>query len=135
MKLGFARLRLALVSAALSALWLSAAPAEDVSPPASVASCDNSDYCQLRSCCTCCDNYCPKPQPCVPCAPLGCCNDYCAKPYPCPPCRLCYCGLNDYCPKPYCFNLSCCWPAWYSCGAIDCPSRTEPIQISRTSEE
>ena len=87
--------------------------------------------CEPRSCCTCCDNYCPKPQPCVPCAPLGCCNDYCAKPYPCPPCRLCYCRPNDYCPKPYCLNLSCCWPAWYSCGQTDYRQPGEPSEAVR----
>lgn len=49
-------------------------------------------------CPRCCDDYCPKPLPCVPrvCA-LGC-DDYCPK---CPPWvrRLCCFGCDDYCPK------------------------------------
>jgi hypothetical protein len=71
--------------------------------------------CDARSCCTCCDNYCPKLLPCVPCAPRGCCDSYCPKPMPWTK-PLCYCGPNDYCPKP-CIYVPPCWPAWYSCGA------------------
>jgi hypothetical protein len=84
--------------------------------------------CETYRCRTCPDNYCPKPQPCVPCAPLGCCNDYCPKPLPCLPCPLCYCAPNDYCPKPYCLNLSPCWPAWYTCGAMNC---CQPLESSK----
>jgi hypothetical protein len=146
-----ARMLCLIVVEVAAASWLATASAEQpasmpiVNPaavPASSASGElipppTSTYapCEPRSCCTCCDNYCRKPQPCVPCAPLGCCDDYCAKPYPCPPCRICCFGPNDYCSKPYCLHLPCCWPAWYSCGAVDCPSRTEPIQSSRTGEE
>ena len=72
--------------------------------------------CDARRCCTCPDDYCPKPLPCVPCAPRGCCDDYCAKPLPCVPCALRGC-CDDYCPKPCCIYLPPCWPAWYSCGA------------------
>jgi hypothetical protein len=131
-----ARLLCRMVVAVAAALWM---PAVDAKPPvttplvypASVPlpststeaiPSPTSTYapCEPRSCCTCCDNYSPKPQPCVPCAPMGCCDDYCPKPYPCPPCRICCFGPNDYCPKPFCFNLPCCWPAWYSCGAPAC---------------
>src|SRR3990172_4664755 len=62
--------------------------------------------CDARSCCVCPDDYCPKPLPCVPCAPLGKCDCYCPKPLPCPPCPLRYCAPNDYRPKPYCFHLT-----------------------------
>jgi hypothetical protein len=72
--------------------------------------------CDARRCCTCPDNYCPKPQPCVPGAPWGCCDDYCPKPMPCAQ-PLRYCGPDDYCPKPCCLYLPPCWPTWYSCGA------------------
>ena len=59
--------------------------------------------CDARRCCTCPDDYCPKPLPCVPCAPRGCCDDYCAKPLPCVPCALRGC-CDDYCPKPCAFT-------------------------------
>lgn len=68
-----------------------------------------------RCCCVCCDDYSLKPQPCVPCAPIGRCNDYCPKPMPCTA-PLRYCGPNDFCPKPCNLYLPPCWPAWYSCG-------------------
>lgn len=79
--------------------------------------------CDARSCCVCCDDYCPKPMPCVRCAPLGCCDDYCPKlmPWTKP---LCYCGPNDYCPKPW-ICVRPCWPAWYSCGAPDFTPRSQ----------
>jgi hypothetical protein len=78
--------------------------------------------CDARRCCTCPDDYCPKPLPCVPCAPRGCSNDYCPKPLPCVPCAPRGC-CNDYCPKPCCIYLPPCWPAWYSCGAPACRAR------------
>jgi hypothetical protein len=83
-----------------------------------------SNYCDARRCCTCPDSYCPKPQPCVPCALRGCCDDYCPKPMPCTA-SLRYCGCDDYCPKPSCIRLPPCWPAWYSCGAPSSNSITE----------
>ena len=73
--------------------------------------------CEARSCCVCPDDYCPKPLPCVPCAPRGKCDNYCRKPLPCAPCVGGYCGPDDYCPKPCNFYLPPCWPAWYTCGA------------------
>jgi hypothetical protein len=81
--------------------------------------------CTARRCCTCPNDYCPKPLPCVPCAPLGKCDCYCPKPLPCPPCPLRYCGPNDYCPKPCCLYLPPCWPAWYSCGSLECERTTK----------
>ena len=77
-------------------------------------------HCEARSCCNCRDDYCPKPLPCVPCAPLGKCDCYCPKPLPCLPCDLHYCAPDDYCPKPCCLYLPPCWPAWYTCGAPNC---------------
>jgi hypothetical protein len=76
--------------------------------------------CDARRCCVCPDYYCPKPLPSVPCAPLGNCDCYQAKPLPCPPCFLHYCAPNDYCPKPSCLYLPPCWPAWYTCGVVEC---------------
>jgi len=73
--------------------------------------------CDARRCCICPDDYCPKPLPCVPCAPLGRCDCYAPKPLPCPPCALRYCAPDDYCPKPCCVYLPACYPAWYICGA------------------
>jgi len=51
--------------------------------------------------CWCPDDYCPKPQPCVPCPNYCVCPDtYCPKPQPCVPCPN-YCVYPDtYCPKP-----------------------------------
>ena len=86
-----------------------------------------STCCEARSCCTCPDNYCPKPLPCVPCAPLGQCDCYCPKPMPCTS-PLRYCGPNDYCPKPCCLYLPPCWPAWYSCGALECDPAAAPAR-------
>jgi hypothetical protein len=49
----------------------------------------------------CCDKYCPKPQPCLPCFCHGCAkDDYCCKPCPC---ILNYhggCAADCYCRKP-----------------------------------
>lgn len=95
--------------AILIAVWVSSAAAAADFGPVDVR-------CDARSCCLCCDDYCPKSMPCVPCAPNGCCNDYCAKPMPCTA-PLNYCGPNDFCPKPCNMYLPPCWPAWYSCGA------------------
>ena len=82
--------------------------------------------CEARCCCTCPDDYCPKPLPCVPCVLLGKCDCYCRKPMPCPPCPLGYCGPNDYCPKPYSICLPLCSPAWYTCGAVQCTPAAKP---------
>jgi hypothetical protein len=52
----------------------------------------------------CCDDYCPKRPPCIPCFNRCCgCDDYSGKPEPC---IACYRGgcLDCYCPKP-CPNL------------------------------
>lgn len=96
---------LALVAALALPMFAAAA---DIGPDAPCA--------DARRCCVCPDDYCPKPLPSVPCAPLGCCDDYCPKPLP-STAPLCYCGPNDYCPKPCCLYLPPCWPAWYTCGA------------------
>lgn len=48
----------------------------------------------------CCDDYCPKRPPCIPCYNRCCgCDDYCGKRSPCIPC---YQGgsCDCYCPKP-----------------------------------
>ena len=49
----------------------------------------------------CCDDYCPKPPPCVP--PVASCyqgDDYCPKPLPCVRPVEPSCQRDDYCPKP-----------------------------------
>jgi hypothetical protein len=48
----------------------------------------------------CCNVYCPKPQPCIPCFSRGCGIGYCPKPLPCVPCFAAGCSENCYCPKP-----------------------------------
>ena len=62
---------------------------------------------------TCCDDYCPKPIPCVPRICCFGCDDYM---YKCEPCvkRMCCFGCDDYCPKcepvircAPCTNLKC----------------------------
>ena len=62
----------------------------------------------------CCDDYCPKQEPCV-CVPLNfCCDDYCQKQEPCVCVPLNFC-CDDYCPKcppracspSLCENLKC----------------------------
>ena len=66
--------------------------------------------------CCCCDDYCRKPLPCVPCLTFApSCNAYCRKPEPCLPC---YCPgwcPDTYCPKPL---PKFCWPVlneFYRC--------------------
>lgn len=56
----------------------------------------------------CCDDYCPKPAPCITCLAPSCCPDtYCRKPIPCIVCGPCGGGCDNYCRKPLpCF----CWP-------------------------
>ena len=48
----------------------------------------------------CCDLYCSKPQPCIPCFVNGCGVAYCPKPLPCIPCYIGGCTADCYCPKP-----------------------------------
>jgi hypothetical protein len=68
----------------------------------------------LRSCC---DDYCAKPQPCIPCYCCRCGpDDYCAKPCPCVPCYRECCTPDCYCRKP-CPDL--CRPLtgdYFTCG-------------------
>jgi hypothetical protein len=52
----------------------------------------------------CCDTYCRKPQPCIPCFCSGCGNCYCSKPLPCIPCFDVGCTSHCYDEKP-CPNL------------------------------
>src|SRR5262245_57213977 len=54
---------------------------------------------KLPLCCP--DDYCRKPEPCVPppYCPHGC-DDYCEKPKPCLPLEYKPCGCDDYHPKP-----------------------------------
>jgi hypothetical protein len=47
---------------------------------------------------TCCDDYCPKPEPCVPKVSRFGCDDYRPKCEPCTPPVRCF-GCDDYCPK------------------------------------
>jgi hypothetical protein len=47
---------------------------------------------------TCCDDYCPKPEPCVPEVRCFGCDDYCPKCEPCTPPVQCF-GCDDYTPK------------------------------------
>ncbi|NLF70591.1 MAG: hypothetical protein GX575_16290 [Candidatus Anammoximicrobium sp.] len=49
----------------------------------------------------CANDYCRKPQPCIPCAPLPtACDDYCRKPTPYIPCFHYQWCADDYCRKP-----------------------------------
>jgi hypothetical protein len=67
--------------------------------------------------CRCCDDYCRKPMPCIPCVRLGTCPDnYCRKPMPCVTCPARSCCPNNYCRKPL-PNL--CWPVDH--GTYRCP--------------
>jgi hypothetical protein len=108
-------------------LGLTLAGAAAVADVASTSGCP-------RCCCTCPDDYCPKPLPCVPCAACGCCpDDYCPKPLPCVFCMPGCCWPDDYCPKPFVFCLPPCYPSWYTCGLARCcpnpqcePSATAP---------
>lgn len=62
----------------------------------------------------CCDDYCPKKEPCV-CAPLCFrCDDYCPKRLPCVCAPLSY-RCDDYCPK--CLPKVCCAP---NCQHLQC---------------
>ena len=61
----------------------------------------------------CCDDYCPKCEPCVPQICRFGCDDYCPKCEPCVPQIRCF-GCDDYCPKcppklicPPCSDLRC----------------------------
>jgi hypothetical protein len=49
----------------------------------------------------CCDYYCRKPLPCIPCFVNGCGVAYCPKPLPCIPCYVGGCTADCYCPKPF----------------------------------
>jgi hypothetical protein len=83
--------------------------------------------------CQCCDDYCRKPPPGVPCSLSKHCNDYCSKPLPPVPCGA---SKHDdcYCRKPLpcvaelpCDLLRCgppelCWPLPKRCIA---PERTK----------
>jgi hypothetical protein len=66
----------------------------------------------------CCDVYCSKPLPMLPCRPeCTLCDDYCPKPYP----TICLgksCCPDDYCPKPCPVPLP---PICYKCVTLpDC---------------
>ena len=64
----------------------------------------------------CCDDYCPKPLPCVTLlCYCGCCDDYCRKPLPQLNCHFC-CGYPDYyrCGPPD--RPFCCLPRKQPCG-------------------
>lgn len=55
----------------------------------------------------CCDDYCRKPCPRIPCRPTQVeCDDYCRRPEPCVP-RPCVTCVDDYCRKPF---PKTCWP-------------------------
>ena len=54
--------------------------------------------------CACCNIYCQKPQPCIPCFASGCGVTYCPKPLPRVHCFAIACSAHCYCPKP-CPNL------------------------------
>jgi len=81
----------------------------------------------------CCDGYCSKTQPCVPCYRRGCgCDDYCCKPSPCIPCYRGSCVAYCYCPKP-CPDL--CRPLvadFFSCAAPNAPCE-EPVLVGESS--
>jgi hypothetical protein len=63
----------------------------------------------------CCDDYCPKPLPCVQQVGCGVCDDYCSKPVPCTK-QVCCFGCDDYCKK--CLPPIKCPP----CTGLICPS-------------
>ena len=76
---------------------------------------------RFNVCCTwCCDDYCRKPLPVVPCPTRGCVDDYCRKPMtPVPPCLGCW-HPNDYCRKPLTGCPQNCEP-WYVCVPMSPP--------------
>lgn len=64
-----------------------------------------------RPCRWCCDDYRPRPEPCVQAPWRGCCDDYCPKPPPCvlAPWQPC---CNHYAPKrPPTVGFPCCGAA------------------------
>src|SRR5689334_4574435 len=69
---------------------------------------------RLPPCCYCCDDYCSKPLPPVPCGPGCCCDNYCCKPLPPVPCNPCCNCCDNYCPKPLPCAKAICFP-WYRC--------------------
>ena len=68
----------------------------------------------------CCDDYCPKPMPCVRQVGCGVCDDYCRKPEPCAR-EVCCFGCDDYCKK--CLPPLKCPP----CKGLVCP----PPEVKR----
>jgi hypothetical protein len=64
--------------------------------------CPSGTWCEgcARAKCTCCDDYCRKPAPCIQLPKwCGVCPDYCRKCLPAPPCRV-QTTCDDYCRKP-----------------------------------
>jgi hypothetical protein len=96
----------------------------------------------------CCDDYCPKKEPCV-CAPLAfCCDDYCPKKEPCVCTPLNFC-CDDYCRKclpkvcfpPLCDYLQCrpasCCASSASGSPCDCLATTsnKGEKVNRSSSD
>lgn len=94
----------AILSAILLAFWIGPAccatadePANVNRPsfPGSTLACPDA---LLRRCC---DIYCPKPFPCLPCFHQGCgAYGFCTKPCPCVPGYCASCTTYGYCRKP-----------------------------------
>lgn len=77
------------------------------SPSASPCSSPCSSPCCVVQFELCCDDYCRKPCPRIPCRPTNCeCDDFCRRPEPCVP-RPCLTCVDDYCRKPL---PRTCWP-------------------------
>lgn len=71
----------------------------------------------------CCDDYCPKREPCVGVSLCFRCDDYCAKKVPCVRAPLCF-GCDDYCKKcpPKVCNTPRC--QFLKCGSTQCSNAT-----------
>lgn len=112
-----AQARLVFACLAMSALGGAAIRADDADGAAepycrtgwwnspNVSAC--SPTCCVMQFAMCCDDYCRKPSPRIPCRPTSCqCDDYCRRPEPCVPRPSLTC-VDDYCRKPL---PKTCWP-------------------------
>jgi hypothetical protein len=89
----------AIYSAIWLAIWIgraSGAPAHEPSSVNGPGGLGSTLVCPDALLRRCCDIYCPKPSPCIPCFRPGCGVCYCSKPCPC---------ITRYCPSctDYCY--------------------------------
>ena len=81
----------------------------------------------------CCDDYCPKPLPCVRGVSCFGCDDYCPKPLPRACGVNCFC-CDDYCPKPLPCVRCCPPPVGLTCGPPDRAVRAVPaVRVCKQS--